>query len=337
VVVMKFTKVYGIILIVIVLIAWFLCNPALQSLPTQVGTITAGFTSTLTGSTSAPAETPHASILFSINGPAAGIYKVDPDGLHMKQIIADGYAPGWSPDGSMIVFSAELAGQSHIFIAKPDGSEVSQVTRDSFSDDFPIWLPDGETIAFRSTDQKGLWWWRVARSDGATMSNLTSPSYDFFFQTLSWSRDGNWIASMSLTEQRTRNDGSSQIRIRRADGSGEFALTDNTWANINPAWSPDGARLAFLSELDGTYGKYSLYLIDRDGKGMQRLLDNNHFLDATTRLSWSPDGQFIVYNTSLPDNRINVIDTATGEVRELIDISAVLGTGNISGPPAWQP
>lgn len=142
---------------------------------------------------------------------------------------------------------------------------------------------------------------------------------------------------MSLTEQRTRNDGSSQIHIRRTDGSGEFALTNNTWANINPAWSPDGTRLAFLSELDGTYGEYSLFVIGRDGKDIQRLLDNNHYMDATTRLSWSPDGQFIVYNTYVPDNRINVIDAATGEVRELINISSVFGSGNISGPPAWQP
>lgn len=334
---MKFTKVYGLILIVIVLIAWFLCNPALQSQPTGVGTNPAGFTSTLPGSTTTPIGIPQSSILFSVDGPAAGIYEVDPDGSHMKRVTANGYAPGWSPDGSMIVFSAELAGQSHIFIAKPDGSAVFQLTRDSVSDDFPIWLADGETIAFRSTDQKGLWWWRVAHIDGAGLSNLTNPSYDFFFQTLAWSRDGNWIASMSLTEQITRNDGSSQIHIRRVDGSEEFTLTDNTWANINPAWSPDGTRIAFLSELDGTYGEYSLFVIGRDGKDMQRLLDNNHYLDATTRLSWSPDGQFIVYNTSVPDNRINVIDTATGEVRELINISAVFGSGNISGPPAWQP
>lgn len=334
---MKFTKVYGIILIVIVLIAWFLCNPALQSLPTQVGTIPADSTSTNPGSTSTPTDILHPWILFSVHGPAAGIYEIDPDGSGLKKVIANGYDPFWSPDGSRFVFSMPIAGQNHIFIANADGSNIVQLTRDSVSDDFPIWLPDGETIAFRSTDQKGLWWWRSARSNGTGLNDLTTPSYDFFFQALAWSRDGKWIAWMSLTEQRTRNDGSSQIHIRRVDGSGEIALTDNTWANINPSWSPDGSRVAFLSEVDGTYGKYSLYIIGRDGKGLQRLLDENNFLDATTRLSWSPDGQFIVYNPSVPNDRINAIDTATGQVRELIRISAILGSGNIPGSPAWQP
>lgn len=333
---MKFTKVYGLILIILVLFIGFLCNPALQSLPAQVGTIPTGSASTNPASTSTPTGNPGPSILFSVQGTAAGIYEVDQDGSHLIKVSANGCDPAWSPDGSRIVFSVAIAGQGHIFSARPDGSGLSQLTRDSFSDDLPIWLPDGQTIVFRSTDQKGLWWWRSVRADGSELTNLTSPSYDFFFQTLAWSQDGNWIASMSLTEQRTRNDGSSQIHIRRVDGSGEIALTDNSWANINPSWSPDGTRLAFLSEMDGTYGKYSMYLIDRDGRGLQRLLEANNFLDATTRLSWSPDGQFIAYNTSLPDDRINVIDTTTGQIRELIDISAILGAGNISGPPAWQ-
>jgi len=333
---MKFTKVYGLILIVLVLFVGFLCNPALQSLPAQVGTIPTGSASTNSASTSTPTGNPGSSILFSVQGTAAGIYEVDQDGSHLKKVSANGCDPAWSPDGSWIVFSAAIAGQGHIFSARPDGSGLSQLTRDSFSDDLPIWLPDGQTIVFRSTDQKGLWWWRSVRADGSELMNLTSPSYDFFFQTLAWSRDGNWIASMSLTEQRTRNDGSSQIHIRRVDGSREIALTDNPWANINPSWSPDGTRIAFLSEMDGTYGKYSMYIIDRDGRGLQRLLEVNNFLDATTRLSWSPDGQFIAYNTSQPDDRINVIDTTTGQIRELIDISAILGAGNIPGPPAWQ-
>ena len=80
-----------------------------------------------------------------------------------------------------------------------------------------------------------------------------------------------------------------------------------------------------------------MFIIDRDGKGLQQLLDNNHFLDSTTRLSWSPDGQFLVYNSSVPDNRINVIDTPPARSVRFIDISAVYGTGNIPGPPAWQP
>jgi TolB protein len=334
---MRFTKVYGIILIVIVVIAWFLCNPAFQSLPSSARTFPLKSSSNIPVPSATSTQDSRSLLLFSVHGPSAGIYEINSDGSNLKIVIANGFAPDWSPDGKSFVYAAELAGQSHIYNSKADGSEGVQLTCGSFSDDFPIWLPDGETIAFRSTDQKGLWWWRTIRSSGGGMTSLTNPSYDFFFQTLAWSGDGNWIAWMSLKEQQMRDDGSSQIHVRRADGSGEVALTENLWANINPSWSPDGLRIAFLSEMDGIYGKYSLYTIGRDGSGLERLLDNTHFLDADTRLSWSPDGQFIAYNTAMPDGCIHVVDTLTGEVREVIDLAAALGPGNIPGPPAWQP
>jgi Tol biopolymer transport system component len=334
---MKFAKVYGIVLIVIVLIAWFLCNPAFQSLPLSVGTNFPTPSSTLPATSAIAAAASPSLLLFSVNGPTAGLYEIDSDGSNLKKVIANGFAPNWSPDGKRFVYSVELAGKSHLYLAQADGSDVMQLTHGSLSEDFPIWLPDGETIAFRSTDGKGLWWWRAIHSDGSGLTDLTAPSYDFFYQTLAWSRDGQWIASMSVTEQQKRHDGSSQIHVAHADGSDEFALTGNLWANINPCWSPDATQLAFLSEMDGTYGKYSLYVIGRDGSGLYRLLDNTHFLDADTRLSWAPDGQFIAYNSSMLEARINVIDVLTGEVRVLVDLPAALGPGNIPGPPAWQP
>jgi TolB protein len=78
---------------------------------------------------------------------------------------------------------------------------------------------------------------------------------------------------MSLVEQQSRNDGASQIHIKSIDGSHDIALTHDTWANISPIWSHDGTKIAFLSERDGIYNVFALYVMAKDGSNLKRLTD----------------------------------------------------------------
>jgi TolB protein len=263
------------------------------------------------------------------------IYSICPDGSGLKILIPGADMPSWSPDGTRIVFVAVKAGQSDVFTADSDGSNIVQVTNDALADSLPAWLADGRRIALRSTDGTGLWWWRIVNLDDGESADISEHLYDWFFQTPAWSPDGAWTAYMSLVEQQERNDGSSQIHVRSADGRSDIALTHDIWANINPAWSPNGKRIAFLSEMDGEYNKYSLYVIDTNGEDLRRLLDNNNDLDENTRLAWSPDGWSMAYNTALM--RIDVIDLLTGKVFELVNPIVAFGKERPVGYPAWQP
>jgi Tol biopolymer transport system component len=56
-----------------------------------------------------------------------------------------------------------------------------------------------------------------------------------------------------------------------ADGSGAVRLTNNPADDDHPAWSPDGARLAFVSWRDGNA---EVYVMDAGGSGLTRLTDN---------------------------------------------------------------
>jgi Tol biopolymer transport system component len=53
-----------------------------------------------------------------------------------------------------------------------------------------------------------------------------------------------------------------------ADGSGQRSLTRHPAFDANPAWSPDGRKIAFVSNRDGGYG---IYVMNADGSGQQRL------------------------------------------------------------------
>lgn len=261
------------------------------------------------------------------------IFTVCPDGSNLLQLTtdpSDDLYPAWSPDGTKIAFASLRNGNSQIYVMEGDGSKPTQLTSD-YANDYPIWLSNGNQIAFRTTDTKGLWWWRIIDLQSSQTSELTDPSYDFFFQTPAWSPDGQHLAYMSLVEQKQRNDGSSQIHVKNVDGSNDVALTNDTWANINPVWSPDGTKIAFLSEQDGTYNSYALYKMAQDGASLQRL--TSPIFSESALLTWSPDGQQIAISNDVITGSIYIIDADNGDSRELVSLQ----DGERASMPSWQP
>jgi len=56
-----------------------------------------------------------------------------------------------------------------------------------------------------------------------------------------------------------------------ADGSGVIQLTHSPYGDIEPAWSPDGGRVAFQSNRDGNS---EIYVMNADGTGQHNLTQN---------------------------------------------------------------
>ena len=87
--------------------------------------------------------------------------------------------------------------------------------------------------------------------------------------------------------------GDAEIYVMNADGSGIEQLTDNESGDNSPSWSPNGERIAFLSDRDNDEDIYDIYVMNADGSHVQQLTDrcNNHFI------TWSPDGGHIAFES----------------------------------------
>jgi len=128
--------------------------------------------------------------------------------------------------------------------------------------------------------------------------------------------------------------GSTQIWLMKVDGSGEaFQITNMPEGACQPAWSPDGLRLVFISPCSKNQEFYpgsSLFIINADGSGLMPLpnVPGGDFDPA-----WSPDGNFIAFtslrNTGRP--RIYLLDLRDNSVKRLSK------QYSYDRQPAWSP
>jgi Tol biopolymer transport system component len=192
-----------------------------------------------------------------------------------------------------------------IFIAKPDGSDLKQLTTTPGYDAEATISQDGKKIVFTSLRDGDLDIYSMD-ADGTHVEQLTRElGYDggpFY------SPDRQWIIYRAyhpkteqesseykeLLKQNQIRPTTLEIWIMKADGSGKRQVTNLNAASFAPSFFPDGKRIIFSTNLGSTggMGNFELYAINIDGTGLERITDSDGFDGFPV---FSPDGKHLVW------------------------------------------
>jgi len=160
----------------------------------------------------------------------------------------------------------------------------------------------------------------VMNADGSGQTRLT----EGLNLQPDWSPDGTRLVYSGL-DGASPESGDMEIFVMLADGSNKVALTANDFDDSFPAWSPDGRRIAFVSDRDGNW---ELYVMNADGSNQTRLTSTPADESYPT---WSADGQRIAFAAALGERSdIYVIGLQGGEMQPLTE------TGD-NFFPNWSP
>lgn len=114
------------------------------------------------------------------------------------------------------------------------------------------------------------------------------------------SPDGRRVAYTLTRADLTRSDYDTDLWLVNTDGSHSLQLTRSKGDEEHPRWSPDGSRLAFLSDREG---RSAIYVIDPDGGEAERLTDEPAGIYS---FEWSPDGKTIAFLRQDPASEAEV-------------------------------
>lgn len=200
--------------------------------------------------------------------------------------------PAFSPDGTLVAFrQSDGAKNTGIFAAVVGGEKSLQLTSDP-GDCCPTWSPDGRQLAFVRYSDKIVSIFTIPALGGTEHRVYRGPAS--MAAGLSWSP----IASALVFPEANPADPSrSVLSLLSLTDSGTRALTSPPpgWHDHEPAFSPDGTRLAFIrSTIAGVSN--DVYVMPAAGGHAKRLtFDNRPIMGPPT---WTSDSREIIFSSA---------------------------------------
>jgi len=211
------------------------------------------------------------------------------------------YYPIFSPDGKQIAFASNRHGGYDVFVVSTEGGKPTRLTFDSASDVPTSWTADGKNILFSSSRSNEFPSnsdiYSIPAAGGAERRVTFSEGREGVFSPrgdkLAYVRGpGSWY------RKGYRGSSNDDIYICDPDGTNHRRLSVYEGQDNCPMWSPDGARVYYVSDLFG--GPATIVYQDAAGKDKPALLNRNkegksYHTETSRRARISRNGEWIVY------------------------------------------
>ena len=224
------------------------------------------------------------------------------DPLRMSSVDSSASSPAWSPDGRYLaVLSDRKDETTQVWLFDRRGGDAQQLTEFKQGVDSYEWAPDGRSMLLVVEDPT------PADLDEETRTNPRP----YVIDRLQFKEDYVGYLDRYRTHVHVVDIGNRKTR----------QITSGDFDDSEPAWAPDGRRIAFVSNRTQTPDRNrntDLWIVDTENGDELRQLTTRETADASP--AWSPDGKSIVYTstttgglTSYAIPQLTVIDVESGE------------------------
>jgi tricorn protease len=182
---------------------------------------------------------------------------------------------------------------------------------------FPSISSDGKVIVYE--ENFGLW--KLDTATGKTSEvkiDITSDDKENEFALLTIRNEADSY-DLSPSTRRAVISAHGEIFTIATDRGDISRVTHSYRRDTNPKWSPDGKRIAFVSDQSG---REEVWLADVDGHNAKKLSDGD---SEKAAIVWAPDSKSLAYTAS--DHKLYLVDLSTGQAKMLAsnDVGAVQG------------